>query len=315
MDNSPRGRRNAEAGRHMGWIDLSSQVALMCLCIARLAEMLGNAAMAATNRLRWEYYGKFVQRYCWSPRSQFFHDYLEKDNWLSTKTAAGFWPMLAEFATAAQVQALAEHLENPQTFGRPCPVPTLSYDDPNYVDSGEYWLGGVWAPTNYMVVTGLRRNGRHDLARRLAMKYLDHMTAVYRDYGPRPGTIWECYSPEQAVPAAPEHSTGAAAVGHDFAGWTALGPTAMFYEAILGLDVDGFNKTVTWQIGLLEEHGIEDLPVGDARLNLRFARRDSADSPARIEAKATKAMKLVIVRGGKSQTVNLEPGKVQSVNV
>lgn len=36
---------------------------------------------------------------------------------------------------------------------------------------------------------------------------------------------------------------------------------------------------------------------------------------ARIEAKATAAMKLVVVRGGQSQTVQLEPGKPQTLNV
>ena len=42
---------------------------------------------------------------------------------------------------------------------------------PGFAPEGASWLGGGWAPTNYMVSRGLLRYGRHALAARLARRY------------------------------------------------------------------------------------------------------------------------------------------------
>ena len=314
MDNSPRGRRNAEAGKHMGWVDLSSQVALLALCISRLARAVGEMGIAGRFHDTWEYSAKWVQNSCWCPRSGFYHDRLDDSNWLASKTVAGFWPMLAEFALPEQAASLAAHLENPATFGRACPVPSLSYDDPSYLDSGAYWLGGVWAPTNYMVFSGLRKYGRRDLARRLAAKYLDHMARTWSEYAPRRETIWEVYSPEKPEPSVHERRTQNVCM-HDFVGWSGLGPTAMLYEDILGLDVDVPNRTLTWDIGLPESHGVENFPFGAARIDLNCEARTSADAPARITAKSTADLKLVARCADREKILSLRKGKAVSATV
>ena len=64
-----------------------------------------------------------------------------------------------------------------------------------------HWLGGVWAPTNVMIVKGLERYGRtggnptdhgfNEVAAEAAERYLDGLAAVFR----KTGTLWENYSP------------------------------------------------------------------------------------------------------------------------
>jgi hypothetical protein len=308
MDNSPRGHRAPEAGRHLGWVDLSSQLAMAALYISRLAEVVGQAHVASRFQAEWQKLGAAVERWCWCPRSQFYHDRQDGATWLSSKTAAGFWPLLAEFAPAEHVQALCEHLENPQTFGRPFPVPTLSYDDPNYVDDGRYWHGGVWAPTNYMIISGLRKHGRHDLARKLACKYLDQMAEVYRDFSEHPGTVWEAYSPEKALPAL-NGETPQEWVKPDFTGWSAIGPTALFYEAILGLEIDVPERTLTWRLGLEERHGVTQFPFGQGRVDLVAEANAGLRNPPSVTVRSNVDFTLILEQNGKDHRYAIKKGQ------
>ncbi len=308
MDNSPRGQRNPDAGKHLGWIDLSSQMALLAISISRLAEAIGEKGIASRFKAQHEYISRWTKRHCWCPRSRFFHDYMPFYNWLASKTAAGFWPMVAEFAEKEQVDAMCEHLKSPQTFGRPCPVPTLSFDDPNYTEQGDYWLGGVWAPTNYMIFSGLKKYRRYKLARELALRYLEHIAKVYYEYTPHPKTLWECYSPEKPEPSKDSRHNGRL-VQPDFTGWTALGPTAMLYEFILGLDIDVPQNTLTWELGLTSAYEMQNMPFGDGGvMNLRCAARDKEEDPAHIELEANIDFTLHLIKNGKEEKIAVKKG-------
>lgn len=314
MDNSPRGRRDPEAGRHMGWVDLTCQLAILALYIGRLAQVVGRQGIADRFHADWSYIAKSVEKWCWCPRTRFYHDRLDRSNWHPSKTVAGFWPLLAEFAPADRVAALCAQLENPATFNRPCPVPSLAYDDPNYRDSGAYWLGGVWPPTNYMVAAGLCKHGRHDLARRLAMRFIDHMAKVFTDYAPCPGSIWEVYSPESAEPA--PNDIGEKTISRkDFCGWSGIGPTAMFLEHVLGLETDAPARTLAWRIGLTERHGVTHYPFLDGTVDLVAEARSKPEEPLRGTACATTDLKLDLHVAGRRQTIALQKGRQVALNV
>jgi glycogen debranching enzyme len=123
-------------------------------------------------------------------------------------------------------------------------VPSLSADDPNYNPEGEYWRGGVWAPTNYMVLRGLTEAGFHNLAYAVARSHHSHIVEVFE----QTGTVWENYAPER-----PTHGSIAAP---DFVGWTGLPPVAVLFEYVFGLRPDVPNHTLVWDVRLLEEHGV-----------------------------------------------------------
>ena len=74
---------------------------------------------------------------------------------------------------------LSSHLENPAEFNRAHRIPALSADDPHYCRTGDYWCGGVWAPTNYMVLKGLDEAGCGDLAHQIALNHNENVVRVF----------------------------------------------------------------------------------------------------------------------------------------
>ena len=118
------------------------------------------------------------------------------------------------------MDAFLAHLSNPDEFYRKIPLPALSADDPDYKGWGDYWLGGVWAPTSYMVLKGLTVNGRHELAKDLAQKTYAAVAQVFE----ATGTFWENYAPDLISYGMPAKM--------DFCGWTGLIPIAIYREYI-----------------------------------------------------------------------------------
>ncbi len=102
-------------------------------------------------------------------------------------------------------------------------MPSLSADHPEYDPGGGYWLGGVWPPTNYMVLRGLDRAGYNDLAHEISREDLDNVVRVYKDTG----TLWENYAPERAAQGNRAKD--------DFVGWSGLAPIAGLFEYVFGL--------------------------------------------------------------------------------
>ena len=94
----------------------------------------------------------------------------------------------------------------------------MSAADPDYVGWGDYWLGGVWAPTVYMVLKGLSVYNKEELARDLAEKIYINVAEVYK----ATGTFWENYAPDLISYGMPSKK--------DFCGWTALIPIAVYKE-------------------------------------------------------------------------------------
>ena len=112
------------------------------------------------------------------------------------------------------------HLTNPDEFYRRKPLPTLSADDPDYIDWGDYWLGGVWAPASYMVLKGLSTNGKYELAKDLTEKTYAAVAEVFE----ATDTFWENYAPDLISYGMPAKK--------DFCGWTGLVPIAIYIEYI-----------------------------------------------------------------------------------
>lgn len=305
MDDSPRTPRRPGAGQYYDWIDLSSQMALSFHYLARIRHHLGQRERAEAWRQRADELGALINDELWSERNGFYHDRLIPTSLVGHKTAAGFWPILAGICPPERRRRLVRHLFDPHSFGAPVPVPTLSTDDINYSADGRYWKGGVWAPINYMVTRGLMLHDQGDDAHQVAMRYLDAMSRTYRNYSP--ATLWECYSPEFDRPGIRANSANI--VRPDFVGWSAIGPIAMLIENILGLDLDLIEGTLTWDIRLTEEHGIEDLALGDkARLSVLCRERRTPSEPARVRIRSDRDLKIVLRRNDTVKHRTIAPG-------
>ncbi len=278
MDNSPR------CGWQ--WLDLTAQQALAAQMIANIARQVDEQDIVRRYHAEYEGLAQRINDWMWDERDGFYYDTLrlpETDcGFARCKTPAGFWPLLAGVVPQTRVARLVAHLTNPTEFGRPYPFPTLSADHPSYVPTGGYWLGGVWAPTNYMIIKGLAINEYADLARQSAERYLDQLAQV----AAQTETLWENYAPESPAPGQPARP--------DFVGWTGLGPIAMLIEDALGIVVDAAAQTIRWRPRQGETHGIRNLRMGGNVIDLLI-------DNGQCHVKATQPFTLILIAEGKSR--------------
>jgi len=290
MDNSPRGGYLCEHldGSDICFIDLAFQQALTSLCLGKIARHLGQADLAERFEKEHERLKNRINELHWCERFGFYLDLFTRSdtvsrcNYLNHKTIAGFWSMISEVASENQIGRLIEHLLNPDEFWTLHPLPSLSKDDPNFDPLGGYWLGGVWAPMNYMVIKGLMRHKRNDLARDIAIRHLNAMIEVKKNNNY--GGIWECYAPDYLLPATNGHGE---IVRPDFVGWSGLGPIAMLIESVLGFSFDASTNTIDWLVQTAGRHGIRNLQFNGKTVGLEIEYPDSVQQKRKVTVVTT----------------------------
>ena len=289
MDNTPRDGN--------GWVDMSCQMVMQYHDLAVMCDELGQTEKAASFRKEAQKIGERINRWCWNEQDGFYYDVRNDGTQFKAKTSGGFWPMIAGITTKGQSDRLVAHLQNEKEFWRPFVFPTLAADEKGYNPAGGYWLGGVWAPTNFAIIKGLEECGYEDFATEATNKYLDAMAVVFKNTG----TVWENYAPE--LPLRP----GSPAQG-DFVGWTGDGPIALLIENTLGFRSDGVRHRLEWRLTRTDRHGIENLRVGNANVSAICAPRSDAEAPAKLTVKTDQPLELIVVKGRTTMHFPLKAG-------
>lgn len=274
MDNTPRSGS--------GWICMSSQMAMFYLYLGKICEYEQSKAKAKKFYSRSSEIATKINEWLWNEEDGLYYDVDDHGNQIKTKTAASFWPMLAEICSKEQARRMIENLKDPKTFWRQFPFPTLSADHPDYNPKGHYWVGGVWAPTNYMIIKGLQKYGLHEFAAEASEKYLSGMYEVFK----KTGTVWENYAPESFNPGDIAKC--------DFVGWTGLGPISLLIEYVIGIQLDALNNTIHWHLNRAGRHGIQNLRFQDAVVSLIANERTDKNAVAKLNINSNKNMKLKI---------------------
>ena len=295
MDNSPRPTKKGS-----GWVEMSSQMVIMYNNLAIIAQELGKDAKATQFRSEAQAIAKRVNKWCWNDEDKFYYDVLADGSQYKKMTMGGFWPLLAKIASEQQAQHLVAHLKDPQKFWRPFVFPTVAADEPEYDPRGNYWLGGVWAPTNVMVIKGLENYGYNEFAALATQKYLEAMLKVFQERG----TVYENYCPEEIRPGYGEFGAKP-----DFVGWSGCGPIQLLFENLMGFRPEGSINQLTWYLRLNSRHGVEKFKLGSNTISLICEKRASLDAPAHIRVESLKAFKLVIIHGDKKRTIMISAGK------
>jgi len=307
MDNQPRfpTRPAGENGwperltyhGHAVWIDACLQQILSADLLLRMAESLDRLEDVPDLGKERDELSRTVNERLWNEETAFYHDELAGGSLSRVRTIGAYWALLGGVLPQERLSPFVGHLEDPGTFKRPHRVPSLSADHPEYDGGGGYWLGGVWPPTNYMVLRGLDRAGYHDLAHEISREDLDYVTRVFEDTG----TLWENYAPEQA-------SQGNRAKD-DFVGWSGLAPIAGLFEYVFGLRADAPNGRLLWDVRLLEGHGVNAYPFGrDGVLDLSCAARASATEEPEIEISSSVPVDLIIRWDSGEKTLTVREG-------
>jgi len=297
MDNQPRLPNGAHPWfdhGHMSWIDTTLQQIFANKLLSQMARETGRSGEVRELAAETERLTDYVNRLMWDDATGFYYDRFRDGALSRTKTIGAYWALLAGVVPAERLVRFLEHLRNPAEFARPHRVPTLPADDPAYNGSGGYWLGAVWAPTNYMVLRGLNTAGALDLAHEIGLNHLEHVVTVFENTG----TLWENYAPESAAPGDPAMK--------DFVGWTGLVPIAVLFESVFGLRPAVERNELLWDVRLLDEHGVDRYPFGpEATLNLRCARRRGAEEEPQISARSTRPVTLTVQWAAGRRTIHL----------
>jgi glycogen debranching enzyme len=131
--------------------------------LGRLAEVLGDKAMAERRRKRIDKSVEAVRKHMWDEESGTFlavkRDTLEK---IKVATIGSWMPLMAEVPTRAMAGRMAESFMT-ERWQTPLPVPTVDRKDRRW-KSDQYWRGDVWPATNYQVACGFALNGYPDIA-------------------------------------------------------------------------------------------------------------------------------------------------------
>jgi neutral trehalase len=154
---------------------------------------------------------------------------------------------------------LIAHLTNPNTFGLDNPFPSLAANEKDFDQRGYGFRGSVFPFLTYMIIKGLEKYGKFELARECSIKHLYFvLEGLHTDEGMK-GTLWEAYAPAREGAASwPGNSQFPRPM---FLPYAALSTIALMIENVIGLYISLPRKTVDWIIPSLEIMGVEDLAL------------------------------------------------------
>jgi hypothetical protein len=286
MDHSPRSGS--------GWVDMSSQMVMQYKHLASMCDALDQKEKAVIYRRRAVEVGKLINKWMWDEKDGLYYDIDDEGNKVRVKTVGSFWPMLAGITNDAQeARMIQSNLHNKDRFWTDMPFPALSKDHPAFNARGDYWRGGVWAPTNTAIISGLYLSGNQEFADLAVDRYLQGLLAVYRRDPDKPETFWEFYAPMKPFGKGEKegHKTRS-----DFVGWTGIGPIAMLIENVIGINADAVNNKVTWDLDRTDRHGIERLRFGSTTASFVCEKRNNEKSPGVITVDSDKPFELTVIR-------------------
>jgi hypothetical protein len=266
MDNQPRvpaGYSAPHSPAHMAWVDACFQAMLSARLLTRIGEELATVLPLQPLHDEVALLAKVTNDTMWDERAAYYFDRRRDGSLNGVKSVGCYWGLLADAVPAERLERFIAHLDDPREFNRPHRVPSLSADTPQYAPHGDYWNGGVWPSTQYMILRGLTHVGRDQLAHEIGLNHVSNVTEVFR----QTGTLWENYAPESAAPGDPARP--------DFVGWGGLAPITVLLEYVFGLRPDVPNRRLVWDVRRLESHGVDRYPFGPAgQLSLRCAARE-----------------------------------------
>lgn len=254
MNNQPRVPDSMHHHRHWTWVDTNMQTALNCLILGQIATLLQeNEFLVELNEERTRLLG-LINEKLWNPEMNFYQDMDGNGRFSRVKTIGAYWGLLdKDLVPEKRLIPFLQHLRENWGFKLPHRIPSMSADSEGYnAESGNFWRGGVWSPTNFMVLKGLRNANQHSLAHEIAINHLQNVWEVYR----RTDTFWDYYAPETAAPGEPAKT--------NYVGWTGLTPISILLEDIIGIGVDWPQRRVYWdrRLETSSMYGVSDFPLG-----------------------------------------------------
>ena len=300
MDNQPRvpeGFHFEFSPAFMSWIDTSLQEVFAGKILIAMGEKLDRRNDVKNIEIEIKQLTGYLHKNMWDEKTSFFYDRYRNGSLSNVKSIASYWALLAEVVPKDKLGKFVGHLENPNEFARLHRVPTLSADAPGFMADGEYWRGGVWAPTSYMVLRGLTKYNQDSLAYEIAFNHLDNVVKVFNETG----TLWENYAPDKVK----------GMFRRDLVGWTGLVPISVLFEYVFGIRPNVPENLITWDVRLLDEFGVKKYPFKESGLiDFWCAKRKKGTEKPKINVKSNVAFNLKVIWKGGSEIIHINPARM-----
>ncbi len=288
-------------------VDFNACMAINASYMSALGDILNDKDLSFQYRKMYFSIKTRINSLMWDADTGFYYDLNKAQDRIKTKTIAAYWTMLAEIPNADKAEALVEHLNDPDSFGTEHPFPTLSADDPNFSEDGNGYCGSVFPAFNFMVIKGLEKYGKYELARECAIRHLYYVLdgLMPNESNKQAGDLWEAYLPnkegkavQKGKPAFPRKR---------YLLTTGLSTIALMIENIIGLSISLPRKTVDWIIPNLEIMGIEKLSL---KRNLITILSNKSDRGWGIQMESEKLYYFTInILDQKKKTLPIPSGK------
>ncbi len=173
-DTSPRWDR----GMDVEPVDVNAMYYAQKVAIARIAHELGQQGLADQYLADAERTARAIRDKMWDREAQTFFDLQgAEETPVRVHTPAAFVTLPFGIAEHAQAEALIQQLVKPELYWPRFPIPTVALNEPVF-DPHDYWRGPVWFNQNWLVLDGLRRYGRDDVAAQLLRRSLELLTST-----------------------------------------------------------------------------------------------------------------------------------------
>ncbi|MCL2759536.1 MAG: hypothetical protein FWD22_04930 [Treponema sp.] len=268
---SATGMSNLPRGDAYYAMDFNTMMAINMLYMSALADILNDKETSFQYKRQYFSLKTRINSLMYNAADGFYYDINKNEKQVPIKTIAGYWPLLAEIPNGEKAERIIEKLSDPKFFGTAHPFPSLSVSEKEFDEAGRGFRGSVYPYLTFMVIKGLERYQRWDLARECAIR---HVYFMLDSMNPEPpantkgdssapphhkGILWEAYLPTKEGPA---KWTGKPAFPRpQYLTFDALSTICLTIENIVGLSISLPRKTVDWVIPNLEIMGVENLSL------------------------------------------------------
>jgi hypothetical protein len=177
-----------DAGMPVCSPDLNAYLVLQMLCLADIANLIGESGDALIWKKRAKELIKNIDKYLWDEESGMYYAHQNnKQNKL--KTPFSLFPLLSGNLQKDKGRRLVNHLFNEEEFWTNFPVPSVAANESSF-NPDQMWRGPAWVNVNYLLVEGLTRSGFPGEAQRLRKITLEkqmHLPDFYEFYNPLTG--------------------------------------------------------------------------------------------------------------------------------
>ena len=299
MDNAPR-----EDAHYL--IDFNTQQAINALYMSAIGDILNDKELSFRYKRQYFSLKTRINSQMWDDKQGIYVDLDAKGKQLPVKTIAAFWTLLGEIPNEDKANRLIDHLKNPKSFGTENPFPTVAADEPSFSEEGNGCSGSVYPPFTFMVIKGLEKYGKYDLARECSIRHLYFMLDTLHPEGKEKGNLYEAYLPNKDGPAKWSEKRGWPRAL--YLPYAALSSITLVIENVIGLYISLPRKTVDWIVPTMEIMGIEDLSLKRNMITI-LSNKSGRGWEIRLESEKLYYFTISILDEGKKRTLPIPSGK------